>query len=181
MRTFAFVTGLVACGLGYAGAASALTLTSTDIKPGGRIASEQAANLFGCTSPNVSPALAWSGAPKATKSFAISMYDPDAPTGSGFWHWWVVDIPPDVTSLPKGAGSGAGLPAGAMQGRNDYSTTSYGGPCPPPGKPHRYIITIYALGVDKLDVDQNVSPAVIGFNANAHTLAKATLTSLYGR
>jgi Raf kinase inhibitor-like YbhB/YbcL family protein len=181
MRTFAFGTGLVACGLGYAGAASALTLTSTDIKPGGRIASEQAANLFGCTSPNVSPALAWSGAPKATKSFAISMYDPDAPTGSGFWHWWVVDIPPDVTSLPKGAGSGAGLPVGAMQGRNDYSTASYGGPCPPPGKPHRYIITVYALGVDKLDVDQNVSPAVIGFNANAHTLAKATLTSLYGR
>jgi Raf kinase inhibitor-like YbhB/YbcL family protein len=93
----------------------------------------------------------------------------------------VLHIPPNVTSLPKGAGSGAGLPAGAMQGRNDHSTTSYGGPCPPPGKPPRYIITIFALGVDKLDVDQNVSPAVIGFNANAHMLAKATLTGLYGR
>jgi Raf kinase inhibitor-like YbhB/YbcL family protein len=181
MRKIAYVTGLIVCGLSAAGAANALTLTSTDIKPGGKIADEQAANLFGCTSPNVSPALAWSGAPKATKSFAISMYDPDAPTGSGFWHWWVVNIPADVTSLPKGAGGGTGLPAGAMQGRNDYSTTSYGGPCPPPGKPHHYVITVYALDADKLDVDQNASPAVIGFNAHAHTLAKATLTGLYGK
>jgi Raf kinase inhibitor-like YbhB/YbcL family protein len=178
MRTIAYVTALIVCGLGAAGAANALTLTSTDIKPGGKIADEQVANLFGCTSANVSPALAWSG---ATKSFAISMYDPDAPTGSGFWHWWVVNIPADVTSLPKGAGGGTGMPAGAMQGRNDYSTTSYGGPCPPPGKPHHYVITVYALDVDKLDVDQNASPAVIGFNAHAHTLAKATLTGLYGK
>lgn len=181
MRTIAFVTGLTVCGLWGAGVANAMTLTSTDIKPGGKIADEQAANLFGCTSANVSPELAWSGAPKGTKSFAISMYDPDAPTGSGFWHWWVVDIPADVTSLPKGAASGTGMPAGAMQGRNDYSTTSYGGPCPPPGKPHHYVITVYALNVDKLDVDQNVSAAVIGFNAHAHTLAKATLTGLYGK
>jgi len=172
---------LTVAGLASASAANALTLTSTDIKPGGKIANEQVANLFGCTSPNVSPALAWSGAPKATKSFAISMYDPDAPTGSGFWHWWVVNIPADVTSLPKGAAGGTGMPAGAMQGRNDYSITSYGGPCPPPGKPHRYIITVYALGVEKLDVDQNASPAVVGFNANGHALAKATLTGLYGR
>jgi Raf kinase inhibitor-like YbhB/YbcL family protein len=181
MRRITFATALIVCGLGSAGAAGAMTVTSSEIKQGGKIADEQVANLFGCTSPNVSPSLAWSGAPKATKSFAISMYDPDAPTGSGFWHWWVVNIPADVTSLPKGAASGTGLPAGAMQGRNDYSTTSYGGPCPPPGKPHRYIITVYALGVDKLDVDQNASPAVIGFNANAHMLAKATLTGLYGR
>jgi Raf kinase inhibitor-like YbhB/YbcL family protein len=181
MRTFAFVAGLVVCGLGGASAASALTLTSADIKPGARIVNEQVANLFGCASPNVSPALAWSGAPEATKSFAISMYDPDAPTGSGFWHWWVVNIPADTTSLSKGAGSGTGLPSGAMQGRNDYGATGYGGPCPPPGKPHRYVITVFALSVDKLDVDQNASPAVIGFNANAHTLAKATLTGLYGR
>ena len=109
------------------------------------------------------------------------MYDPDAPTGSGFWHWWVVNIPANVSSLPKGAGGGVGLPAGAMQGRNDFSATNYGGPCPPPGKPHRYQITVYALDVDKLDVDQNASPAVIGFNAHAHTLAMTTLTGLYGR
>ena len=161
--------------------AQTMTLTSPDIKPGGKIANEQVANLFGCTGPNVSPALAWSGAPKATKSFAISTYDPDAPTGSGFWHWWVVNIPADVTSLPKGAAAGTGLPAGAIQGRNDYSITSYGGPCPPPGKPHHYIFTVFALDTNKIDIDQNTSPAVIGFNANGHALAKATLTGLYGR
>jgi Raf kinase inhibitor-like YbhB/YbcL family protein len=180
MRKVAALT-LTIAGLASASAAHALTLTSPDIKQGGKFADEQVANLFGCKSPNVSPALAWSGAPKGTKSFAISMYDPDAPTGSGFWHWWVVNIPADVAALPKGAGGGTGLPASAMQGRNDYSTTSYGGPCPPPGKPHRYEITVFALDVDKLDVDQSVSPAVIGFNAHAHALAKATLTGLYGR
>jgi Raf kinase inhibitor-like YbhB/YbcL family protein len=100
----------------------------------------------------------------------------DAPTGSGFWHWWVANIPASVTSLPKGAGSGNGLAEGAMQGRNGYSITGYGRPCPPPGSPHHYVITVYAL-----EVDQNVSPAVIGFNVNAHVLAKATLTDLCGR
>jgi Raf kinase inhibitor-like YbhB/YbcL family protein len=181
MRTIAYVTGLIVCGLGAAGAANAMTLTSSEIKAGGKIADEQVFNSFGCAGQNVSPSLAWSGAPKGTKSFAVSIYDPDAPTGSGWWHWWVVNIPASATSLPKGAGGGTGLPEGAMQGRNDFSTTSYGGPCPPPGKPHHYQITVYALDVDKLDVDQNASPAAIGFNAHAHTLAKATLTGLYGR
>jgi len=181
MRTIAYVTGLVVCGLGAVGAANAMTLTSSEIKAGGKIADEQVFNSFGCTGQNVSPSLAWSGAPKGTKSFAVSIYDPDAPTGSGWWHWWVVNIPASATSLPKGAGGGTGLPEGAMQGRNDFSTTSYGGPCPPPGKPHHYQITVYALDVDKLDVDQNASPAAIGFNAHAHTLAKATLTGLYGK
>jgi len=181
MRRIAYVTAIIVGGLLSGGAANALTLTSKDIKQGGKIADEQVANLFGCTSPNVSPELSWSGAPKGTKSFAVSMYDPDAPTGSGFWHWWVVNIPPDVTSLPKGAGGGTGLPAGASQGRNDFSTTAYGGPCPPPGKPHRYEITVYALNTDKIDLDQNTAPAVLGFNAHAHAIAKATLTGLYGR
>ena len=181
MRMIAFVTAAIVGGLASGGAASALTLTSPDIKPGGKIADEQVFNGLGCSSPNVSPALSWSGAPKGTKSFAISMYDPDAPTGSGFWHWWVANIPANVTSLPKGAGGGTGLPAGAAQGRNDYSVIGYGGPCPPPGKPHRYQITVYALDIDKIDFDQNTSPAVIGFNAHAHAIAKATLTGLYGR
>ena len=181
MRTFAFAAGIVVCGLAGVGAASALTLTSSDIKPGGKIADEQVFNAWDCTGKNVSPALAWSGAPKGTKSFAISMYDPDAPTGSGFWHWWVANIPASVTSLPKGAGSGTGLPEGAVQPHNDFSLAGYGGPCPPKGKPHRYVITIYALKADKLDVDANASAAVFGFNANANALAKATLTGLYGR
>ena len=123
------------------------------------------------------------GAPKNTKSFAVTIYDPDAPTGSGFWHWVVFNIPASTTSIPLGAGDVKKklMPKSAIQSRTDFGTDGYGGPCPPPGKPHRYIITVFALGVDKLDVDQNVSPAVIGFNANAHMLAKATLTGLYGR
>jgi Raf kinase inhibitor-like YbhB/YbcL family protein len=180
MRKVVVLT-LTVAGLASASAANALTLTSPDIKQGGKIADEQVFNSFGCTGQNVSPALAWSGAPKGTKSFAVSMYDPDAPTGSGWWHWWVVNIPPDVASLPKGAGSGTGLPAGAMLGRTDFSMNNYGGPCPPPGKPHHYQITVYALDVDKLDVDQNASSAAIGFTAHPHILAKATLTGLYGR
>jgi hypothetical protein len=170
-----------ACVVGFSGAASALTLTSPDVKSGGKIADKQVFKGWDCTGGNVSPALAWTGAPKGTKSFAVSVYDPDAPTGSGFWHWWVVNLPADATGLPKGAGGGEGLPAGAVQAHNDFSAVGYGGPCPPKGLPHRYLITVYALDVDKLDVDGNASPAVFGFNVHAHTLAKATLTGLYGR
>ncbi|HZZ62386.1 MAG TPA: YbhB/YbcL family Raf kinase inhibitor-like protein [Roseiarcus sp.] len=182
MRLFTAFGILTVAGLAAASVASAMTLTSPDVKPGSKIADEQVFNSWGCTGKNVSPALSWSGAPKGTKSFAISMYDPDAPTGSGFWHWWVANLPPDTTGLPKGAGGGSGLPAGALQPRNDYSQVGYGGPCPPPGKPHRYQITVYALDVDKLpDAGPEASPAVFGFDAHAHTLAKATLTGLYGR
>ncbi len=181
MRLIAGLSILTVAGCAGASAAGAMSLTSPDIKAGGKIANEQVFNGSDCTGKNVSPALSWSGAPKGTKSFAISMYDPDAPTGSGFWHWWVADLPADTTGLPKGAGSGTGLPAGALQVRNDYSLPGYGGPCPPKGKPHHYQITVFALDVDKLDVDANASPAVVGFNVRAHTLAKATLTSMYGR
>ncbi len=181
MRNVAALTFLAAAGFIGASAASAMTVTSAEIKSGGKIPDEQVANLFGCKSPNVSPSLAWTGAPKGTKSFAISMYDPDAPTGSGFWHWWVVNIPADTTSLPKGAAGGTGMPAGATQGRNDFSINTYGGPCPPPGNPHHYHITVYALDTDKIDIDANTSPAVIGFMTHAHTLAKAELIGLYGR
>ncbi|MGA7195812.1 MAG: YbhB/YbcL family Raf kinase inhibitor-like protein [Roseiarcus sp.] len=172
---------LAVAGVLSVSAANAMTLTSPDIKPGGKIADEQVFNGWDCTGKNVSPALAWSGAPKGTKSFAVSVYDPDAPTGSGFWHWWVANLPPDATGLPKGAGGGTGLPEGAVQPNNDFSLTGYGGPCPPKGKPHHYHITVYALDLDKLPVDAKASPAVFGFYANAHTLAKATLTGLYGR
>jgi Raf kinase inhibitor-like YbhB/YbcL family protein len=163
-----------------ASAANALTLTSPDIKPGGKIADEQAFNGADCTGKNVSPALAWTGAPRGTKGFAVAMFDPDAP-GGGFWHWWVANLPADTTGLPKGAGGGTGLPEGAVQPNNDFSLPGYGGPCPPEGKPHHYQITVYALDVDKLDVDKDASPAVVGLNVHAHTLAKSTLTGLYGR
>ena len=133
MRNFILTTGILLAGLTGAGAANALTLTSPDIKPNGKISDEQVANVFGCEGKNVSPALSWSGAPKGTKSFAVSIYDPDAPTGSGFWHWVVVNIPADATSLAKGAGDpkAAALPVGALQTRTDFGVPGYGGPCPP--------------------------------------------------
>jgi Raf kinase inhibitor-like YbhB/YbcL family protein len=180
MRTIAFGATLAGA-LAAAGVANAMTVTSPDIRAGAKIANEQVFNGWDCTGGNVSPALSWTGAPKDTKSFAVSMYDPDAPTGSGFWHWWVANIPASVTSLPKGAGGGTALPAGAVQPKNDFSLAGYGGPCPPKGKPHHYVITVYALKADKLDVDANASAAVFGFYANANALAKATLIGLYGR
>jgi Raf kinase inhibitor-like YbhB/YbcL family protein len=177
--------GVSALGAGAADAQS-LTLTSADIKEGATIANEQVFKGFGCTGGNVSPALSWSGAPSGTKSFAVSMYDPDAPTGSGWWHWVAFNIPPGSTSLPKGAGdlNKKLMPKGAIQSRTDFGTGGYGGPCPPPGdKPHRYQITVFAVDVDKLPDAKNdaASAALVGFDLHSHALAKATLTGLYGR
>src|SRR6202453_3135406 len=124
---------------GEAATAQTMTLTSPDIAPGAKIADEQVFSSFGCTGGNISPALSWSGAPQGTKSFALSIYDPDAPTGSGFWHWVVFNIPPDVTSLPKNAGNlkAVDAPKGAIQSRTDFGVPGYGGPCPPQGGPAR--------------------------------------------
>ena len=159
------------------------TLTSTDLTEGGRIAEAQVFNQFGCKGGNMSPALAWSGAPADTKSFALLVHDPDAPTGSGWWHWIAYNLPAGTTSLPAGAGDPQKklLPAGAVQGRNDYGSVGYGGPCPPPGKPHHYHFQLYALKVAKLDVPADASAALIGFNVRAHALAQTELVSLYGR
>jgi hypothetical protein len=171
-----FVIGLLA-----PAAAQALSLTSPDVKPGARIADEQV--YGGCGGKNISPALSWSDVPKGTKSFALSIYDPDAPTGSGYWHWVVFNIPADVTSLPKGAGDPKtdAAPKGAIQSRTDFGTPGYGGPCPPKGdKPHHYQITIFALDTDKIDADENTTAATVGFNLHFHTLAKATLTGVWG-
>jgi hypothetical protein len=167
-----------------AAAAQTMTLTSPDIKPGGKIADEQVFNAFGCTGGNVSPALSWSGAPQGAKSFALSVYDPDAPTGSGFWHWVVFNIPPDVTSLPKDAGSlkAGTAPKGAVQSRTDFGVPGYGGPCPPQGDPpHHYHFTIFAVDTPKLEGDENTSAAVVGFMLHFHTLAKAEIVGVYGR
>jgi len=165
------------------GAMAKFTLTSTDFTEGTTLANAQVFNEFGCKGGNVSPALAWSGAPAGTQSFALLMHDPDAPTGSGWWHWIVYNIPPGTSALAAGAGDPkkGQMPAGAVQGRNDYGSAGYGGPCPPPGSPHHYNFTLYALKVAKLEVPQGASAALIGFNARAHALAEARLTGMYGR
>jgi Raf kinase inhibitor-like YbhB/YbcL family protein len=160
------------------------TVTSPDVHQGQTMPSANVFNGMGCTGTNVSPALAWSGAPAGTKSFAVTIYDPDAPTGSGWWHWVVYNIPASATSLPAGAGDASKnlLPAGAVQGNTDFGAAGYGGPCPPPGdKPHHYLITVYALNVDKIDVPANATAAYVGFNLHAHAVAKAEMTALYGR
>ncbi len=186
MRKLAVATGMLLAGAASAGAAQ-FTLTSPDIKPGARISDEQASdssNGLDCAGKNISPALSWSGAPKGTKSFAISVYDPDAPSGSGFWHWVVIDIPADTTSLPKNAGDPKAslLPAGAVQTRTDLGVPGYAGMCPPKGdKPHHYHFQIFAVDVDKLGPDANATGTWVGFNLHYHTLAKATLTGLWSR
>jgi Raf kinase inhibitor-like YbhB/YbcL family protein len=165
------------------GAMAKFTLTSTDFSEGATLANAQIYNEFGCKGANTSPALAWSGAPSGTQSFALLVHDPDAPTGSGWWHWVLYNIPASTTSLPAGAGDPKKslMPKGAVQGRNDYGTTGYGGPCPPPGKPHHYNFKLYALKVAKLEVPEGASAALIGFNVRAQTLAEAQLTGMYGR
>jgi Raf kinase inhibitor-like YbhB/YbcL family protein len=179
----AIAAGL-ALSLGVSGTANALSLSSPDVKNRGTIADEQVYNGFGCTGQNISPALAWKGAPAGTKSFAITVYDPDAPTGSGFWHWVVFNIPANVTSVPKNAGDLKAnlMPGGAVQSRTDYGVPGWGGPCPPKGdKPHHYTFTIFAVDVDHLDANADSSAAVVGFNLHFHTLAKAKIVATYGR
>jgi len=160
---------------------STFTLASPDLKDGGKISETQAFNRSGCSGRNVSPALSWSHAPEGTESFALLVYDPDAP--GGWWHWLAYNIPGQTTSLPAGAGDPHKnlAPAGTVQGRNDFGTPGYGGPCPPPGKPHRYYFRLYALKVAKLDVPTNATAAVIGSNVSANSLAKAELLGLYAR
>ena len=163
--------------------AAKLTLVSPDIGQDKTMSEDQVFNAFGCKGKNLSPELHWSGAPEGTKSFALMVHDPDAPTGSGFWHWVVYNIPADVDHLPSEAGDPKkpGLPKGAVQGRTDFGTLGYGGPCPPPGKPHHYHFRLFALKVPKLEVPTDATAAMIGFNVNANKLADTELVGLYGR
>ena len=164
-------------------AKSRFALSSPDIANGGKISDAQVFNSFGCSGRNVSPALSWSNAPAGTKSFALLVHDPDAPTGSGWWHWVVYDIPAGTTSLAANAGDSTKnlMPGGAVQGRTDFGTPGYGGPCPPPGKPHHYHFRLYALKVPKLDVPADATAAFIGFNVKANSLGETEILGLYGR
>ena len=160
--------------------ANGLTLQSAAFRDGGTVPLENVGSGNGCTGQSISPALSWSGAPAGTVSYVVTTYDPDAPTGSGFWHWAAYNIPTSVTSLAKGAGSSGTLPAGAMQLNNSGGSAGYTGPCPPPGAPHRYIFTVYALS-KMLQVPANASPELLGFNLNGATLAKTSISATYGR
>ncbi|WP_264523053.1 YbhB/YbcL family Raf kinase inhibitor-like protein [Flavobacterium sp. N502536] len=157
------------------------TLSSKDL--GGEATKKQEFKGFGCTGENQSPELSWKNAPAGTKSFAVTMYDPDAPTGSGFWHWVVFDIPSDVNELLPNAGNKDKFAIkGAIQSITDYGIKGFGGPCPPEGHGfHQYIITVYALKTDKLGLDENTNPAIVGFNLWNQTLAKASIIAYYKR
>ncbi|GII79645.1 hypothetical protein Sru01_46270 [Sphaerisporangium rufum] len=163
-------------------AVPALGVESEDVADGRTLSDDHVFDGWGMTGQNISPHLRWSGAPEGTRSYAVTCFDPDAPTGSGFWHWMLYDIPADVTELPRGAGGGEkkGLPEGAVLGPTDYGTREYGGAAPPPGPPHRYIFAVHALGVERLDVPAGATSAVVGFNIVANTLARGYITSIYG-
>jgi Raf kinase inhibitor-like YbhB/YbcL family protein len=178
-----FVPGVVASlWLSVAASAGAFELRSTDVSDGKPLSNAQVYSGFGCTGENLSPALSWTRAPAGTKSFALTVFDPDAPTGSGWWHWIVYDLPPATTTLARGIGHSSALPDGAIEARNDFGVRSFGGACPPAGdKPHRYVFTIHALKVDKLEVPLDASAALVGFMINANQIGKASITARYRR
>ncbi|MBV9380392.1 MAG: YbhB/YbcL family Raf kinase inhibitor-like protein [Streptosporangiaceae bacterium] len=160
---------------------STFTVTSEDIAHGEMMSDNHVYNNFGMSGKNISPQLSWTGFPAETRSFAVTCYDPDAPTGSGFWHWFLVDIPASVTSLPRGAGNGGSLAPGAFQLRNDYGTNDFGGAAPPAGDPpHRYVFAVHAVDQEKLGVEPDATPAVGGFNLRFHTIGRGLLVALYG-
>lgn len=156
-------------------------VTSTDIRDGEKLSLPQLSGVFGAGGEDISPQLSWSGFPEGTKSFAVTVYDPDAPTASGFWHWAVVDIPANVTGLARGAGDkedGSGLPAGAFQLRNDAGMARFIGAAPPIGHgKHRYFTVVHAVDVESLGIGKDVSPAFLGFNLFLHTLGRAMIVS----
>lgn len=176
------VAGMIAAAMSIALAQSGFTLSSPDLQNG--IQSEQVFSNFGCTGGNISPELDWTGAPEATKSFAVTLFDPDARAGKGWWHWLIYNIPANTTHLAKNAGDpDTGLaPSGSVQGVTGFGTPGYGGPCPPQGDPpHHYTFTVYALDTAEIDFPQDASATTINSSLQAHTLAKATLIVMFSR
>ena len=172
-RTSFFASLMVATTLAAPALADSFTLTSPDIAEGQQLSSDFVFQGFGCEGGNVAPTLAWSGAPEGTESFAVTVYDPDAPTGSGWWHWFAFNIPAGVSELTTGDVAGVQL-------TNDYGAQGFGGACPPTGEVHRYEFTVHALGTT-LEIDNSVSNALAGFMVNANSLASSTITAVYNR
>lgn len=156
------------------------TLTSQSVTDGQPLAKPQASGIMGAGGEDVSPQLSWSGFPEGTRSFAVTVYDPDAPTASGFWHWAVANLPADVTELAEGAGAGSNLPGDALTLVNDAGLRRYLGAAPPAGHgPHRYYIAVHAVDTDKLDLPEDASPAFLGFNLFQHAIARAVIHATY--
>lgn len=163
--------------------ADSFLLTSTDLHQGKPMSSAHEFQGFGCNGGNLSPQLSWSGAPKETEAFAVVAYDPDAPTGSGWWHWQMVNIPKKINSLPTGAGDPqkGKAPAGSISTKNDYGIPGFGGACPPKGHgPHRYQFTVHALS-KKLEIPDGASGALTGYMVRAHSIASSTIEATYER
>lgn len=185
MKKLAAISTLILSTISAASlAATPFSLTSRDISSDKPLSQQQVFKGFGCSGENISPQLSWANPPEGTKSFAVTVYDPDAPTGSGWWHWTLVNLPAQTRSLVAGAGDRQKpqLPPGAVQGRNDYGYAGFGGACPPPGaKPHRYQFTVWALKTDKLPLDNQSSGAMVGYMLNSAALAKAEMTVKFGQ
>jgi hypothetical protein len=178
------ILAVIAFGISSFAHSTSLSLTSNDITQGEFMSKKHEFNGFGCSGDDLSPHLKWANAPEGTKSFAITAYDPDAPTGSGWWHWQIVNIPKDVTEIPTGAGNKevdiAGQ--GSRHISNDYGLKAFGGACPPVGHGvHHYRFTLHALSVETLDLPENASGALAGFMINGNTIATSSIESLYKR
>jgi Raf kinase inhibitor-like YbhB/YbcL family protein len=158
----------------------AFTISSSTISDGAQLPQSAVFNGFGHNGENKSPDLRWEGSPAGTKSYAITVYDPDAPTTVGFWHWVLFNIPASVTSLPENAGAAGKNPPGSVQGYTDFGSSGYGGAAPPPGAAHHYRFTVLALDLEKIDMGPGTTGAMLMFLTNGHTLAKATITAMYG-
>lgn len=171
----------VSCSMSYA---AEFSLKSTDLKHGQTLGKKHVFNGFGCSGKNISPQISWENAPAETKSFAFTVYDPDAPTGSGWWHWVVVNIPANYTKLPANFGTENKfkLKDDITQVRNDFGIFNFGGSCPPKGdKPHRYIFTIYALKTDKINLEEGATAALAGYFIHQNILAESSFEAYYGR
>ncbi len=182
MKTFITLTAVLLTVSASACAAQSSFVVATDDAVNGRFGQAQYYSGYGCAGGNISPHITWTGAPTQTQSFAVTVYDPDAPTGHGWWHWLVIDIPATAAGLERGISGTAGLqPLGIVETHNDFGTGTYGGPCPPPGQDHHYVITVYALKTQHLDLPTETAPADVEAQLKAAAIDTAQTTVMAAR